>query len=290
MFKSEVSILAIKIPSLNKLVSAIDSETKEREGSEFDIDKRFQQQAEDVIKKEGVHNTLFIVNTGHSIPVGFRLFTTYSLPVIFAEDIGCLEEVVLRRLKGQCFSFAKEVQNANATITDSQVVMLDCHASSYSTAQLPNHNYLASKNIKKVVLLDEIRLGPASTESCRIKAYLDELRGNGLEVKRIGIDYRQSKITNDAVFSNQSFFRERRTHERRTPGRRTIVDRESPVEINDSIYAQSKGDKRYILRDGEFYKIVNGHKREMDTQEIAEFKEAIGAVNLKNDTSPGNAL
>ncbi|GEM_PF-6622182 len=262
MFSSKMSNLISKIPSLKELALTINADTKERDDYALTVDQNFQKQAMEVIEQEGIHNTLFIIDTGHSIPVGFRLFAAYGLPIIMAEDIKCLDEVIVNRLKGQCLSFAGEIQFTNTAITDSLGVMLECHADSFNPELLPKYNDLVSKGIKKVVLLDEIRLGSASIANCRIEPYLNELKKYALSVKRIGIDYRQSERASVSIceptaptFFNLneihgvSLFTLDRIHSSSLPYNRNrkIVYKESPVEkLDESAYAQSKNGKRYV--------------------------------------------
>jgi hypothetical protein len=58
---------------------------------------------------------------------------------------------------------------------------------------------------------------------------------------------------------------------------RTIIEyKDEPIEaIGKDVYAQSRNGKRYINRGNEFYKIIDGFKKEMSQSEIEEFKKAI---------------
>ena len=279
----KVTELASKIPSLVELLSTISETSEKRDQGSLMVDKRFQGEAMEVVLREGFHNTLFIINTGHSIPVGVRLMTVLGLPVVFSEDMGQLKsEKWISRLRAQCLSFSEEISRPDVPIiTDSLVSLLDCHSTYPKSHLLPKYDSLTEKGITKVVLLDEIRLGSASIEYCQIEAYLKELIKSGIEVKRFGIDYRQSAPFTHSRYETATFKRAiRDIADHKTSfdllERSVIRYKESPIEkFSDSFYAQSKDGKRYVMRDDKMYKKVDGFSKNMDPEEVSEFKEAI---------------
>lgn len=207
-----------KFNELSSLDIEFDGNYPIRDDKRLSVDLGFCRCAEDVVY-EFPHNvnTFYIINTGHSIPVGARLLSSYHIPcTVFMRQVG-LSGASLIRVFSQLTAFGQEIKESSATTACASFAwLLDCHVgeryrlddamgkrvidfnkTTYLN-RLPKSSDLRDKDVRKVVVMVEyspqISLEISDlkdTPYANFSYYLEMLVEDGLDVVIRGIDCRK---------------------------------------------------------------------------------------------------
>ncbi len=238
------------------------TESSGRTGSMLSVDQNFVNESRKALSNIDITNTLVIVNTGHSIPIGL-LFVEQGYSLAWYQDVSKFEKPCLDRLRDQLKSYPLTEQKSSGVDSIPNVILLDVHEP-ISTENFPSSEQLYNAGIRKIVEIAEMPPGKYEVyKGDLLGAFYTECESKGISTQRFGVDNRNRGTTYSTQamsgFSN-----------------RQLIYRDSKVErLGDDFFAQSKDGKRYIFNNGEYYKIVNDFRKVMIEAELEEFSKAI---------------
>lgn len=187
-----------------------------RREEELSVDLGFRYWASKVIEEFGVENTFYIVNTGHSIPIGALLLSHYKIPTHAFMRQCSLNGPNLHRIFCQLSSFGWEICNSHSTHCSSMAWLLDCHCGqdsyfdhehkqrhilNFTSATylnwMPKVDNLKQNEIKQIVVLLEycpqLKISIKNLENTsyhNFSTYLEMLQAAGFQVILRGVDCR----------------------------------------------------------------------------------------------------
>lgn len=227
------------------------------------VDEKFINQSEIVFTSNPSDiPTLYIIVTGHSIPVG-KFLSEKGVSTIWTQNINEFKhDANKKRVLAQLESFS--ITMTSMSPEGSQAFLLDCHEA-YDVSNLPNFEDLRDRSINRIILMEETQPGEKEIRegaSSVIHNYLKEMRDTyGVECKVFGIDYRQSPQVHTEELAFFASF--------------TYTPKEVE-KFSDTFYCQSKLGERWVLRDLKYYKIFNdGSEDAMSSEERIEFQRSI---------------